>query len=43
MSRAGTIGRVVAGSGIAAFYLNLLGPAVGWPSPRGGAERLMKP
>ena len=25
---------------IAAFYLNLLGHAVGWPSPRGGAERL---
>jgi phytoene dehydrogenase-like protein len=29
-----------AGSGIAAFYLNLLGHEVGWPSPRGGAERL---
>jgi len=29
-----------AGSGIAAFYLNVLGHAVGWPSPRGGAERL---
>jgi phytoene dehydrogenase-like protein len=29
-----------AGSGIAAFYLNLLGHAVGWPSPQGGAERL---
>lgn len=29
-----------AGSGIAAFYLNLLGHAVGWPSPKGGAERL---
>jgi len=28
------------GSGIAAFYLNLLGHAVGWPSPRGGAQRL---
>ncbi len=28
------------GSGIAAFYLQLLGHAVGWPSPRGGAERL---
>jgi phytoene dehydrogenase-like protein len=28
------------GSAIAAFYLNLLGHAVGWPSPRGGAERL---
>ena len=30
-----------AGSGIAAFYLNVLGHAVGWPSPRGGAERLI--
>ena len=29
-----------AGSGIVAFYLNLLGHAVGWPSPRGGAQRL---
>jgi len=29
-----------AGGAIAAFYLNLLGHAVGWPSPRGGAERL---
>ena len=29
-----------AGAGIAAFYLNLLGHAVGWPSPRGGAQRL---
>jgi phytoene dehydrogenase-like protein len=29
-----------AGSAIAALYLNLLGHAVGWPSPRGGAERL---
>jgi phytoene dehydrogenase-like protein len=29
-----------AGSGIAAFYLNLLGHAVGWPSPRGGASGL---
>ena len=29
-----------AGSGIAAFYLNLLGHAVGWPSPRGGAQQL---
>jgi phytoene dehydrogenase-like protein len=28
------------GSAIAAFYLNLLGNAVGWPSPRGGAQRL---
>ena len=29
-----------AGSAIAAFYLNLLGHAVGWPSPRGGAGAL---
>ena len=29
-----------AGSAIAASYLNLLGHAVGWPSPEGGAERL---
>jgi len=28
------------GSAIAALYLNLLGHAVGWPSPRGGAQRL---
>jgi phytoene dehydrogenase-like protein len=28
------------GSALAAFYLNLLGHAVGWPSPRGGAEAL---
>jgi phytoene dehydrogenase-like protein len=28
------------GGAIAAFYLNLLGHAVGWPSPRGGAGRL---
>lgn len=28
------------GSAIAAFYLNLVGHAVGWPSPKGGAERL---
>ena len=28
------------GSAIAAFYLNLLGHAVGWPSPRGGAQAL---
>ena len=27
-----------AGPAIAAFYLNLLGHAVGWPSPRGGAS-----
>jgi phytoene dehydrogenase-like protein len=29
-----------AGSAIAAFYLNVLGHAVGWPSPRGGAQAL---
>ena len=29
-----------AGSAVAAVYLNLLGHAVGWPSPEGGAERL---
>ncbi len=29
-----------AGSGISGFYLNLLGHAVGWPSPRGGSQRL---
>ncbi len=29
-----------AGSAIAGFYLNLLGHAVGWPSPKGGAGRL---
>jgi phytoene dehydrogenase-like protein len=29
-----------AGSGVSGFYLNLLGHAVGWPSPRGGAQRL---
>ena len=29
-----------AGSGIAVAYLNLLGHAVGWPSPRGGARAL---
>ena len=29
------------GSAVAGFYLNLLGHAVGWPSPRGGAGRLM--
>ena len=28
------------GSAIAGVYLNLLGHAVGWPSPRGGAGRL---
>lgn len=28
------------GSGIVGFYLNLLGHAVGWPSPRGGADGL---
>jgi phytoene dehydrogenase-like protein len=29
-----------AGSAIASAYLNLLGHAVGWPSPEGGAHRL---
>jgi phytoene dehydrogenase-like protein len=29
-----------AGSAIAAVHLNLMGHAVGWPSPRGGAGRL---
>src|SRR4051794_24177061 len=29
------------GSAIAATYLNLMGHAVGWPSPEGGAERLV--
>jgi phytoene dehydrogenase-like protein len=29
-----------AGSAVAVTYLNLLGHAVGWPSPAGGAERL---
>jgi phytoene dehydrogenase-like protein len=29
-----------AGSAIAGFYLQLLGHAVGWPSPRGGAGRI---
>jgi len=29
------------GSALAAFYLNLLGHAVGWPSPRGGAEAII--
>lgn len=28
------------GGGLAAMYLNLLGHAVGWPSPEGGAGRL---
>jgi len=28
------------GSALAAFYLYLLGHVVGWPSPRGGAQRL---
>jgi phytoene dehydrogenase-like protein len=28
------------GSAIAAFYLNLMGHTVGWPSPRGGSERI---
>jgi phytoene dehydrogenase-like protein len=29
------------GSAMAAVYLNLLGHGAGWPSPRGGAERLV--
>jgi len=29
-----------AGSAIAVSYLNLMGHAVGWPSPRGGAQQL---
>jgi phytoene dehydrogenase-like protein len=29
-----------AGSAIAVAYLNLMGHAVGWPSPQGGAQRL---
>lgn len=29
-----------AGSAISGFYLNLLGHAVGWPSPRRGAQRI---
>ena len=29
-----------AGSAATAVYLNLMGHAVGWPSPAGGAERL---
>jgi phytoene dehydrogenase-like protein len=29
-----------AGSAVAVIYLNLMGHAVGWPSPAGGAERL---
>ena len=29
-----------AGSGITGFYLNMLGHAVGWPSPKGGADGL---
>lgn len=29
-----------AGSAVAGTYLNLMGHAVGWPSPAGGAERL---
>ncbi len=28
------------GSAVSGFYLNLLGHAVGWPSPRGGAQHL---
>ena len=31
-----------AGSAVAVTYLNLMGHAVGWPSPAGGAERLIE-
>jgi phytoene dehydrogenase-like protein len=31
-----------AGSAIAASYLNILGHAVGWPSPEGGSDRLTR-
>ena len=30
------------GSAIAGFYLNVLGHGVGWPSPEGGADRLVQ-
>ncbi len=36
----GDIPPTAAGSAVAVTYLNLLGHAVGWPSPAGGAERL---
>ncbi len=36
----GDVPMTAAGSAIAGVYLNLLGHAVGWPSPAGGAERL---
>jgi phytoene dehydrogenase-like protein len=39
-ARHGDVPTSSAGSAIAAAYLNLLGHAVGWPSPRGGAGRL---
>ena len=36
----GDVAVTAGGSAVAAFYLNLLGHAVGWPSPRGGAQAL---
>jgi phytoene dehydrogenase-like protein len=36
----GDVPQTDAGSAIAAVYLNLMGHAVGWPSPQGGAQRL---
>lgn len=36
----GDVPPTAAGSAIAVTYLNLMGHAVGWPSPEGGAQRL---
>lgn len=36
----GDVPPTAAGSAIAVTYLNVMGHAVGWPSPRGGAQRL---
>lgn len=36
----GDVGPTHAGSAIAGLYLNLMAHAVGWPSPRGGAQSL---
>ncbi|HTX12577.1 MAG TPA: NAD(P)/FAD-dependent oxidoreductase [Solirubrobacteraceae bacterium] len=36
----GDVPPAVPGSAIAVTYLNLMGHAVGWPSPEGGAQRL---
>lgn len=36
----GDVPVTAAGSALAGFYLNLLGHAAGWPSPRGGAQAL---